>query len=106
MEIQAMIAVLSTQLQAAPRDAMDRCESMYRAIFRSEPEKASVYWDGSDVEVREDFEAEFNVPYDPDLLVVELCNYKGEGEGWDTFAAASSLPVWRSKSHSAAVFGA
>lgn len=35
-----------------------------------------------------------------DTLVVELCNYKGEGEGLALFISSHQYPVFRSKQHS------
>lgn len=40
----------------------------------------------------------------PNSLVVALCNYKGEGEGWALFDNAKSLPMFYSKSASADCF--
>lgn len=40
----------------------------------------------------------------PSSFVVELCNYKGEGEGFALFEDAKDLPVFYSKSASAEFF--
>jgi hypothetical protein len=45
-------------------------------------------------------------PIKPDDLIVCLCNYKGEGEGFALLESAKHLPVYQNKSASAARFGA
>ena len=39
-------------------------------------------------------------PLDDESLMVELCNYKGEGEGFAPLMTVKHLPVFVSKAHS------
>jgi hypothetical protein len=45
-------------------------------------------------------------PVAEETLLIELCNYKGEGEGYAVYETVKNLPRFVSKSHSAAHFGA
>lgn len=40
----------------------------------------------------------------PDTMLVDVCNYKGEGEGYALYAAMQNKPVFRSKNDSFAAF--
>ena len=41
-----------------------------------------------------------NIMIDGDTQVVEICNYKGEGEGIELLLLNNNLPIFKSKSHS------
>jgi hypothetical protein len=88
---------LAEALEAGLKDprTFEQANKMYRNMFRSKPYQASEYmemlmeeWnDLSDnerkfcyIEPTIRFKEEFGVEYNPELLICELCNYKGEGE--------------------------
>ena len=130
------ISFLSAKLSEAQSDnsLMDRCEQMYSASFRSEPQTAESFGflpdelynfdmerkmylaakqglirptcigHDADFEMERYYEAVEEIecePVTPDTLIVELCNYKGEGEGVALYEATMHLPLYRSKTHSA-----
>lgn len=130
---QAQISTLASILEAADTGAADRCETMYQAKFRSVPFVFSSLDDASQEDLafaakeqqaaklgivkpesEDDYEMEryfdmvcdFEVSIDDGALIVELCNYKGEGEGFAMFEDAKHLPVFASKRDSAMLFGA
>ncbi|MFY7886711.1 MAG: hypothetical protein ACOVOV_17905 [Dolichospermum sp.] len=122
--------------------ALQACENMYSAQFRSEPfplSEVGSHWQDSryslfvDHAVKlyckthnlvlpqrhqvEDFERYCDLldmvtdealawlngqgfDIDSDTMVIELCNYKGEGEGLALFEGNEQLPVFISKNHS------
>lgn len=141
-----MLDMLSKMLQdLATDEAIDACDAMYQATFRSEPYSAATLspddllklheasqeihaakigiirprfssWEDDDNESHDndhEFEqyydavAKIDIPYPTELtLIVELCNYKGEGEGIAMYDEAKHLPVYQSKEHSADCFNA
>ena len=127
--------------------ALEACDRMYRATFRSEPYPLKELSDWEDevdelylgfalpiylsatkqsLPIKPDGDAsdyEFDSYYSEmesldelaknymekhfpdfaisgDLLIVDLCNYKGEGEGFDLFEKCQSYPVFTSKKDS------
>lgn len=81
----------------------EEADAMYRQLFRDETAMpASEYmkdikdgWDAcTDEDHLEIFKRKFGVDYEPSLLVYELCNYKGEGEGVAVGDAALKYPVY------------
>jgi hypothetical protein len=106
--IMSTLSILSQALvSAAPSRDKDfaRAEAMYSAYFRSEPVTMDSVF--SDLTYQEHLEEGVPEWFDMDgsLLVCELCNYKGEGEGrWVLFEGVKHLPVFKSKSASASYF--
>jgi hypothetical protein len=131
-----MKTILANLLANAPATAVDACEAMYSAQFRSasvarfdsldsddqndiivaarEVVAASMgitrpVYDGfNDWEMEQYFDDLEGVAVDikPETEVVYLCNYKGEGEGWVLAEGNMHLPVFQSKNASRAHFGA
>jgi hypothetical protein len=82
-------------------DVIERCEAMYSASFRSEPEPVSTL----DAVEREELARDTGRTITNDMLFCWLVSYKGEEEGFALYEDVGHLPVFRSKSHSAAFFG-
>jgi hypothetical protein len=100
------IHTISAMLLEAIDDnaTFEQAERMYSATFRSAPEIAcNIFEDNEDG--RSDFSDEFEIAYNPKLMVVELCNYKGEGKGFAIWNdEASRLPVFSGKDNSFGMF--
>jgi hypothetical protein len=88
----------------------EQANKMYQSMFRSAPYKASelcsmMLDDYSLEEFCEYFKSEFDVDYNPELLVCELCNYKGEGEDYMAlYENVKHLPVFVDKKTSYNMF--
>lgn len=125
--------VLVQLLMQANSDDQDRCERMYRSLWRTEPFRAATL----DADAFEEFEsglrfataakqigarpgpmadegsienwyerveeiaADLLPSISGETLLVELTNYKGEGEGLAIFDFVKHLPVFISKQRSA-----
>lgn len=94
-------AILEQEYQSIKEDEMTAADRCYMAQFRSEPFRAELI----DEDEREYVEQDVGVPYDPELLLCYLCNYKGEGEGIALYEDVEDLPVFKSKLDSFNRFG-
>jgi hypothetical protein len=120
--MQAIINELSAILLAELRNPahFENADKMYKQMFRSEPYPASELlahfqnnWnDASDIE-REmclldpltEFESITGYKYHESLMICDLCNYKGEGEGDPViYNEVQHLPIFKSKNHSFDMF--
>lgn len=101
--MKAYIDTLAAMLDNADDGAMDRCEAMYLAKFRCENARSAADVFGTDEDA---FYNHIDSEFNPSMMVVELCNFKGEGEGWALWDDAKHLPVFKSKSNSRDLFGA
>ena len=108
---------LGLLLQEAVKDNtnFERAEQMYCAKFRrtevstvSKVFQANLADDYSLEEAIDDFTAELGSWLDYteclDKQIVQICNYKGECEGWEFIEDAEHLPIYRNKEASAAAF--
>lgn len=108
MQIKNIIDVLGQVLSSVPDqdEAYKAADRMYDAKFRSEAEKVSICYPDT-IEGREYFAFDFDCIYDPDLMVVYFCNYKGEGKGVAVYSDEfKHLPIFRGKNASFDYFGA
>jgi hypothetical protein len=100
------IHTISAMLLEAIDDnaTFEQAERMYSATFRSAPEIACNIFEDTEGG-RSDFYDEFEIAYNPKLMIVELCNYKGEGEGFAIWNdEISGLPVFSGKDNSYGMF--
>jgi hypothetical protein len=104
--MEAYINTLAAMLNDADEEAIDRCEAMYVAKFRCEQARSVADVFGSGWEAEDAFYNHFDCEFDASLMIVELCNYKGEGEGFALWEDAKHLPVFKSKNDSRNLFGA
>jgi hypothetical protein len=104
------IKQLEADLEEALNDesTFEQADKMYNQKFRGQPFPAKELFDSlvEDCEeyVEDEFEYEVGVPYSEGLMIVELCNYKGEGVGFASLEEAKDYPVFVGKSNSQELF--
>ena len=96
-------------------EVFEQADKMYSASFRyaevmiagEEYPIVPAYYDNDGYLVESGFENEadrnkwfkgtFGVVFDPSLEIVEVCNYKGEGEDYALLSMAKNYPIFTSK---------
>lgn len=92
--LQEMALFLSAAMQDP--DIFKGAEMIYSTMYRGEPLRATEMFEDEDQfnECMGYFPIE---PYAQDTLVCELCNYKGEGEGFGFYSEVKDYPVYKER---------